>query len=153
MTPGNENLTTTLARGAVAGLAGTAAMTAFQLGIEMPLTGRAESYAPADLVGRLSPAAPRGKRQRRLLNYGAHFGVGLGWGMGHAALARRGLRGQRAVGVAFAVLWTGDVIANTALGLDKPWRWSLQDLAIDVIDKLVLAEVTGLAFDRLPAPA
>ena len=49
----------------------------------------------------------------------------------------------------FGVIYAGDVIGNTALGLDKPWRWSLQDLGIDVGDKLLLAEVTGLVFDRL----
>lgn len=50
---------------------------------------------------------------------------------------------------AFGVIYAGDVLGNTALGLDKPWEWSLQDLGIDVGDKLLLAEVTGLVFDRL----
>lgn len=37
-----------------------------------------------------------------------------------------------------------------ALGLDEPpTRWSRRDLAIDIIDKLVLAEATGVVFEQL----
>jgi len=43
-----------MGNGAVAGLAGTVVMTAFQRLVEMPATGRKESYAPADLVMKLS---------------------------------------------------------------------------------------------------
>ncbi len=30
-----------------------------------------------------------------------------------------------------------------------PWRWERRDLAIDVVDKLVLAQAIGLTYDRL----
>jgi hypothetical protein len=139
----------TVGRGVAAGLLGTVVMTAFQLLVEMPLTGRPESYAPASLVEKLFPVRLEGAK-RRGLNYMAHFAVGASWGAGHALLAKRsGQRGHRAVGTAFAVIWGGDVVANTALGLTKPWEWSGQDLVIDVVDKLVLAEATGLLFDRM----
>ena len=145
-----ENVATTLGRGALAGAAGTVAMTAFQRLVEMPLTGRAKSEAPLNLVEKLLPVAPKDKRRRRRLNYAAHLGVGLTWGIGHGPIATRaGMRGQRAVMAAFGALYGGDVIANTALGLTKPWRWSAQDAIVDVVDKLVLAEATGLTFDRL----
>jgi hypothetical protein len=131
-----------------AGLVGSVVMTAFQRLIEMPITGREESYAPASLVEKLLPVQP--KEARRRLNHVAHFGVGASWGAVHGLLAHRtGLRGQRAVGTAFGAFWTGDVVANTALGLTKPWAWSHQDLVVDIVDKLVLAEATGLLFDRL----
>ncbi len=154
MSSSPTSLPTTLVRGAAAGIAGTAVMTAFQRFVEMPMTGRDESYAPADLVMRLLPVKPKRKRDRRRLNYGAHFSVGLAWGMGHAAIANRaGLRGPAAVAAVFGIMWGGDVAANTALGLEKPWTWSGQDWAIDIVDKLVLAEATGLVFDRLAGPA
>lgn len=147
-----DSLPTTIGKGAIAGLAGTVVMTAFQRLVEMPLTGRDESYAPADLVMKLFPVAPKRKRDRRRLNYAAHFGVGVAWGLGHGLIATRaGLRGQRAVATVFGVIWGGDVLANTALGLTKPWQWSGQDLAIEVVDKLVLAETTGLIFERFSA--
>jgi hypothetical protein len=140
-------------RGAVAGLLGGVVMTAFQRLVEMPLTGREESYAPAVLVEKLLPIQPEGAKRRRI-NHVAHFAVGVTWGVGHALMVRRtGLRGQLAVGTVFAAVWGGDVVANTALGLTKPWEWSAQDLAIDVVDKLVLAEATGLLYDRLDPTA
>ena len=145
----SSSLTSTAARGAAAGLAGGAAMTAFQTLVEMPLTGRGTSYAPANLVTRLTGTRPRGRARDRL-NWVAHVGVGAGWGAAHAALAERaGLRGQVAVGAAFGLLYAGDVVANTALGLYAPREWSARDWAIDVTNKLVLAEAVGLAYDAL----
>lgn len=141
--------TNALARGAAAGLAGGAVMTAFQTLVEMPLTRRGTSYAPANLVERLFGVRPRGRARDRL-NWVAHVGVGAGWGAGQAALAERtGLRGQRAVGAAFGLLYAGDVVANTALGLYAPREWSARDWAIDVTNKLVLAQAVGAADDVL----
>jgi len=95
-----------MGNGAVAGLAGTVVMTAFQRLVEMPATGRKESYAPADLVMKLFPVAPKRKRDRRRLNNIAHFGVGVAWGVGHGLIATRaGLRGQRAVATVFGAIW------------------------------------------------
>jgi len=144
-----EPIAATLARGALSGVAGTVVMTGFQTYVEMPITSREESYAPADLARRLGIKVRR--RHRRRVNYVTHFALGAGWGLARAAAARVGLRGQPAVGAVFGAMWPGDVAAATALGLEKPWRWSGRDWAIDVVDKLVLAEATGLAFDRLEA--
>ncbi len=63
--------------------------------------------------------------------------------------AAAGLSGQRAVAAMFGTVYSGDVVINTALGLYRPWDWSRQDLAIDLVDKLVQAEATGAVFDRL----
>jgi hypothetical protein len=50
----------------------------------------------------------------------------------------------------FGILWPGDVTTTVALGMNPPpWRWSRQDLAIDLADKLVLAQATGAVYDRL----
>jgi hypothetical protein len=145
---------TAVASGALAGLAGGAVMTAFQLVVEMPLSGRSESYEPANLVARLTPIDPSGASARRALNYAAHVGVGVGWGVAHAALARRWkLRGARAGATVFATLWPMDVLGVAALGLHAaPWRWSVRDMVIDVADKFVLAQATAFAFDRLDGP-
>ncbi|MDQ3700977.1 MAG: hypothetical protein M3442_08675 [Chloroflexota bacterium] len=147
--PGKPSLTSSLGWGAVSGLVGTAAMTAFQKLVEMPITGRADSYAPADFAEKVFPVSPKDQRARKRLNYLAHFGIGMGWGVAYALASRSGLRGQRAVATVFAGVYTGDVVLNTALGLYKPWEWSLEDTAIDVIDKLVQAEAAGAAFEVL----
>ena len=141
----------TLVRGLAAGLAGGADMTAFQRLVEMPLTGRDESHQPAALAVKLLRLPARRRHDRRL-NHLVHFGVGAGWGAAHGLLATRaGLRGQRAVAAGFGTLWPADIVTTTALGLARPWRWSRRDLAVDVVDKLVLAEATGAVFDRLAA--
>ena len=142
-----EPVAATLARGAVSGLAGAAVMTAFQRYVEMPLTGRRESYAPADFARRLGVKVRR--RHRRRLNYATHFALGAGWGVARGGAARAGLRGQPAAGAVFGAMWPGDVVAVTALGIDDPRTWSARDWLIDVADKLVLTEATGRAFDRL----
>ncbi len=146
-----DDLPASLGLGVVSGLAGVTVMTAWQKLVEMPITGREDSFEPANLLMRVLPIAPKRGAAKRRLNYVAHFGVGLGWGAAHAAIARRtGLRGQRAVATVFGTLWPGDVTTTVALGLNPPpWRWSRQDLAIDLADKLVLAQATGAVYDRL----
>ena len=147
---GADPLAASLARGVLSGLAGTAVMTAWQRLVEMPLTGRGESHEPANLVLRVLPLRRKRGRAKRRLNSVAHVGVGAAWGAAHGAIARRGLRGQRAVATVFATLWPGDVATTFALGLNPPpWRWRRRDLTIDVVDKLVLAQATGAVYDRL----
>jgi hypothetical protein len=81
------------------------------------------------------------------MNYAAHFVVGSAWGVARAVAARAGLSGQPVAAV-FAAMWTGDVLGVAALGIDEPpWRWERRDLAIDVVDKLVLAQAIGLTYE------
>ncbi len=128
-------------------------MTAFQKLVEMPLTGRGDSYAPAKFAEKVLPIGTMRKRQRKRLNYAVHFGLGAGWGAAYSVAAHSGLRGQRAVAATFAAVYSGDVLLNTALGLYKPWKWSRRETAIDLIDKLVQAEATGAVFEAFrPTP-
>ena len=125
-------------------------MTAFQKLVEMPLTGRGDSYEPANLVMRVLPIKRKRGAARKRLNYATHFALGAAWGAAYGAVASRGLGGQRAVATVFGLLWPGDVATTVALGLNPPpWRWSPRDLAIDVTDKLVLTEATGVIYDGL----
>ncbi|MDP9402584.1 MAG: hypothetical protein M3P85_04465 [Actinomycetota bacterium] len=138
-----------VAKGVIAGIGGTGVMTAFQELIEMPLTGRGQSFAPADFAARLLPIQPKDDHERRQLNWVTHFGLGAMWGAAFGIAGHAGLRGQRAVATVFAGVYTGDVLLNTALGLYEPTKWSGRELVIDVVDKLVQAEATGLIFDRM----
>jgi hypothetical protein len=141
----------TVGRGVVAGVAGTAVMTAFQKFIEMPITGREESYAPANFAAKILPIEPKDVQERQRLNWVTHFALGAMWGTAFGLAGRAGLHGQKAVAAVFATVYTGDVLLNTALGLYQPSSWSGRDVAIDVIDKLVQAEATGAIFDRMTA--
>ncbi len=139
----------TIGRGAIAGVAGTVVMTAFQKFVEMPITGRDESFAPANFAAKILPVEPKNEQERQRLNWVTHFALGAMWGTAFGIAGRAGLHGQKAVAAVFAVVYTGDVLLNTALGLYEPSSWSKGELAVDVIDKLVQAEATGVIFDRI----
>ena len=128
-------------------------MTAFQKLVEMPLTGREESFAPADFAETVTPVETKTPAGRRRLNYATHFSLGAMWGAAYGVAALRGLRGQKAVNAVFAVVYAGDVALNTALGLYSPTQWTAKDLVVDVVDKYVQAQGTGVLFDRLLDPA
>ncbi len=142
----------TIGRGVLAGLAGTVVMTAFQKLVEMPLTGRDDSEAPADFAEKVLSIHPRSAGSKKALNYATHLALGTLWGAAYGVAAHQGLRGQQAVAAVFAAVYTGDVGLNTALGLYQPSSWSGRDWAIDIVDKLVQAEATGLIFDHLLGP-
>lgn len=146
-------LTANIGRGILAGVAGTVVMTAFQKFIEMPITGRADSYAPAQFAERVLPVSPSTPRGRTQLNYATHFALGGMWGTAYAIAAHAGMGGQKAVHTVFATVYPSDVILNTALRLYQPTQWSTKDWIIDLVDKYVQAQATGLIFDRLLNPA
>ncbi len=139
-------------RGVLAGLAGTVVMTAFQKLVEMPLTGREDSFAPAEFAEKVLSIQPGDARSRRRLNYATHLALGTLWGAAYGVAAHKGLRGQQAVAAVFATVYTGDVVLNTALGLYEPSSWSGREWAIDIVDKMVQAQATGVIFDHLLGP-
>jgi hypothetical protein len=90
--------------------------------------------------------------QHHRLNYVTHYALGTMWGSAYGLAARGGLRGGKTVAAVFGVVYTGDVLLNTALGLYQPWTWSAQDITVDVVDKCVQAAATGVLFDHIFAP-
>jgi hypothetical protein len=142
-----------IGRGILAGVAGTVVMTAFQKFIEMPLTGRGDSYAPANTAEKTFGVHPETQQGRKRLNWVTHFALGTLWGAAYGFAAHAGLRGPKAIAATFATVYTGDFLSNTARGLYEPSTWSAQDWAIDLTDKFVQAAATGVIFDRLLDPA
>ena len=149
MSHNGTTLAGSVGRGMIAGVAGTAVMTAFQKLVEMPLTGRADSYAPASFAEKVLPLHPSSEADRKRLNYATHLALGTMWGSAFGIAGHAGLRGQKAVAVVFVTVYTADVLLNTALGLYKPMSWTKQDIVIDVGEKLIQAEATSAMFDRL----
>ncbi len=152
MTANHIGLVSAIPRGVLAGVAGTVVMTAFQKFAEMPLTGRSDSFAPADFAQRVLPVSPTTTQGRTRLNYAAHFALGGAWGSAYGVAAAMGLRGQPAVNAVFAVVYTGDVVLNMALGLYRPSTWTTQDWAVDLGEKYLQAQATGLVFDQMLDP-
>jgi hypothetical protein len=124
-------------------------MTVFQRAVEMPLTRRDVSYAPANFAERILRIEPSTKAGRKSLNAVTHYALGGLWGAALGVAAFRGLRGMRAVPPVFALVYASDGLLNTALGLYEPSTWSAKDVAIDVGDKLLQATATAVALDRL----
>ncbi len=139
-------------RAVVAGVAGSVVMTAFQKFIEMPLTGREDSYAPAQLAQKVLPVEPKNKKEKTRLNYITHFALGAMWGAAYGLAAYKGLRGSKAIARVFPAIYTNDVATITALGLDKPWKWTRKEAAIDIVDKLAQVVATSFIFDRFLDP-
>jgi hypothetical protein len=142
-----------IGRGVIAGIAGTGVMTVFQKCVEMPITRREDSYAPAMFAETVLPVQPTSEQQRYRLNYAAHFGLGMMWGAAYGIAARAGLRGNTAVIAVFATVLPADILLNTALGLYQPRSWSGQDWVVDILDKFVQARAAGAIFDRYLDPA
>ena len=138
-------------RGGLAGLGGTVVMTAFQKLVEMPITGRGDSYAPAAFAKKVLPVDVDADSNR--VNGVAHFALGAMMGAVHGLVIRAGMRGQKAVAVTFAAVYAGDLMLNTKLGLYEPGSWSKKDWAVDLVDKYVQATATGAVFDRVLTPA
>lgn len=137
-----------VAKGAVAGVIGTAAMTVTQA-IEMRVTGREASLVPGEVGAKLARLKVRGRRKRRL-SLGVHWAHGLNGGLVRGLLGLTPLTGASAGATHFAALWVSDVTLYMALGIaSPPWRWEREELAVDLLHKGLYAVVTSAAFERL----
>jgi hypothetical protein len=146
------SLAANVARGGLAGVAGSVVMTAFQKLVEMPVSEREDSYAPAELAQKLLPVRPQSAAGRWWLNYAAHTALGAMWGAAYGVAAHKGLRGPRGAAATFAAIYSQDLVMIPALGLGKPWQWSRKDWTIDALDKAVVIAATGAIFDRVLGP-
>jgi len=149
MPENDSSLAGSVGRGVLASVAGTGVMTIFQKLVEMPLTGRQDSYAPANFAQKVLRVRPKKAEQRKRLNYAAHFGIGAMWGTAYGVAAHAGLRGPKAVATVFGVVYPGDVVLNTVLGVYAPTTWTTKDVVIDVSEKFIQAAATGAVFDQL----
>jgi hypothetical protein len=141
-------------RGAVAGLAGVAVMTAGEK-LEQRVTGRPDSYVPARTLiavttGRRLPESARPPVRNHLM----HYGTGAVLGALRGIWAAAGLRGVRASAWHTAVRLAFDQTLENVTGVGSPpWTWSRRDQVVDVAHKAVYSLATGALADRLIAPA
>jgi hypothetical protein len=141
--------TPSLTKGALAGLIGTAAMTAAQMA-EMRLTGREPSLVPGRVASKLMRLQPTDDDALARISIGMHWAHGITMGTVRALLARTGLRGAGAAGAHLALMWSGDVMLYKTLGIAPwPWQWTPAELAPDLLHKGIYAAVTSAAYDRL----
>ncbi|MGY1856506.1 hypothetical protein [Modestobacter sp. SYSU DS0290] len=137
-------------RGALAGLAGVAVMTAGEK-LEQQLTGRPNSYVPARTLtalttGRRLPESARPPVPNHLM----HWGTGAAVGALRGVWAAAGLRGWRANAWHTSVRLAVDQTLENSTGVGAPpWTWSRRDQVVDVAHKAVYSFATGVFADRL----
>ena len=138
-----------MVRGAAAGAAGAAVMTAAEK-LEQAVTGRPNSYVPAHTLERLLGLAERPDRDRWVLNHAMHWGTGIMVGMLRGVMAQAGLRGPQASAMHTVVRLTTDQTLENATGVGAPpWTWPRSERWIDTAHKAVYSLATGAVADRL----
>ena len=145
-----DTLSRSIGRGIVAGLAGTAAMTASST-LEAKIRGRAFSTAPAEAARKvlgIHDFESEGARSR--FSDLVHWGYGTGWGVVHGLLRGSGLPARAATPAHGAAVWGSATVMLPSLGIAPPfWLWGRKEIAIDVMHHLVYAGATGLAYSAI----
>jgi hypothetical protein len=139
----------TIGRGVLAGLAGTAAMTAAQM-VDQKLTGREPSDAPLEAMEKVIGIEPRDQEGEERLSNLTHWAYGTGWGIPRAALGTLGLPGSLASLAHFALVWGSALAMLPALRIAPPaTEWDRKELMKDAALHLVYATAAGLAYELL----
>lgn len=148
-----DETTKLIGKGVLAGVAGTAAMTAVST-VEMKMQDRETSTVPAeaaeDIVG-FDVSSEEG--EKKLTNL-VHWVYGVGWGAFRGLLCSFGLRGPEATGTYFAGVWGSGLAMLPALGVaPPPQEWGSKAVAMDAAHHAVYAGATDLAFRFLEREA
>ena len=139
------------ARGLAAAAVGTAAMTGAQL-LYYQLSGEEQSRAPEKVVRQMLKAAgvkvPR--KQRAKLNWAAHVGYGLSWGIPFGLVAGRRAKALN-TGLGFGgAVWLASLVELPALGQSPPvWDMEVEHIALDAGFHLLYGFASGAALSAL----
>jgi hypothetical protein len=141
--------TRAVVKGALAGLAGGAVMTAGEL-LEQRLTHRPDSYVPgrtlSTLLGRPLPDSAQPAGINRVMHYGTAAVLGALRGL----WSEIGLRGPVWTTAHVVVRLSTDQTLENATGVGAPPQsWPLREHVVDVLHKAVYSVATGLLSDAL----
>lgn len=144
-----------IGKGLLAGLAGTVGITAAQL-IDMQLTDREPSTAPAEAAGKVLGVEPRGETdEKKEINTEKfsniiHWAYGTSWGATRSLLSFAGIKGWKASVWQFTAIWGTAMFMLPALKVAPPVKkWGLGVIAKDALFHAVYAIVAGYVFDKL----
>ncbi|HSE08783.1 MAG TPA: hypothetical protein VLB29_08955 [Nocardioidaceae bacterium] len=145
-----HGLVAVLGRGIVAGVVGTAAMTASST-LEAKLRGRPASTAPARAAQKvLGIEEFSSERNQERFSNAVHWGYGTGWGVARAVLGSLGLAPSLASATHLAAMWGGALVMLPALGVTPPpTQWGREEVAIDLFHHLVYESSTSVAYELL----
>ena len=142
-----NTLASNVGKGLVAGLVGTAAMTASS-SLEARIRHRAASSAPARATAKIlgikefedDIAAAR-------FNDLSHWGYGTMWGAFRGLLGSTGLSPRAATAAHGAAVWSSAQVTLPALEVPPPFVfWGKKEVAIDLWHHAVYATATGIAY-------
>src|SRR4051794_6723411 len=136
-------------RGALADLAGTAAMTTAEK-VEQRFTHRPDSYVPGRTLTALTTGRRLPERARPpVRNHLMHWGTGAAVGALRGVWSASGLRGWRASAWHTSIRLATDQTLENATGVGAPpWTWTRRDQVVDVGHKAIYSFVTGALADR-----
>jgi hypothetical protein len=139
-----------IAKGLLAGLAGTAAMTVSST-IEQKLRSREPSSAPADAAANvLGIDSFPDERAKSAFGNAVHWMYGTGWGAVRGLLRGLGVPPLAATALHFAAVWGNEQVALPALGVAAPLtEWGAEEIAIDAFHHAVYVSATGAAYEAL----
>lgn len=140
------------ARGAVAGLAGVAAMTAAEK-LEQAVTRRPNSFVPARAVLTVLGRNADDDTHPLAWNHAMHWGTGAVLGALRGVWSATGIRGWEATITHTMVRLAFDQTVENATGVGAPpSTWPPSERVIDVAHKAIYALVTGAVADHLVPP-
>jgi hypothetical protein len=135
--------------GVMAGLVGTAAMTASTL-IEMRLRGRPASQAPARAASKILGVKPEGEKQEKRLGFLAHWAYGTGWGAVRGLFGCLGMPTPAASAAHLATVWGAEQVVFPTLHLGPPIpKWGAKETVIDLLHHLVYESATSATYELL----
>ena len=144
-----SDLAATAGVGALAGLAGTAAMTLSST-IETRLRDRPPSSTPAEAAATVLGVEPKDGQAGDRFNQFVHWAYGTSWGVVRGVLDRLGLHGPQAALAHLGVVWGAEQVVLPATGASKPaWNWGGREAGIDVAHHCVYAAVTSAVYELL----
>jgi hypothetical protein len=143
-------LASSIGKGLVAGVIGTAAMTVSST-VEARLRQRKPSSAPARATAKvLGITSFADEIAQARFNDLAHWGYGTGWGIVRGLLDAVGLPPRAATAAHGAAVWGSAQVALPALDVAPPSIfWAPREIAIDAFHHTVYAIATGLAYELL----
>ncbi|GAB3200971.1 hypothetical protein ABID22_003130 [Pontibacter aydingkolensis] len=151
-----DSATTDIARvaagigiGVVAGLVGTAVMTAAQM-IEMQYSGRESSDTPYKAVKKTFGIEAQSDEDKELITNVSHFGYGTTWGIPRGIMAVLGADGVTGTTAHFGAVWGTELSLLPAMDVMEPvTTWKPKAIAEDAMFHAVYAIATGITADIL----
>ncbi|MBC5991868.1 hypothetical protein [Pontibacter cellulosilyticus] len=135
--------------GIVAGLVGTAVMTAAQM-IEMKFSGRKSSDTPYKAVKKTFGVEAQSKEDKELITNAAHIAYGTTWGVPRGLMAVFGADGAVATTTHFGAVWGTELSLLPAMDVMEPvTTWKPKAIAEDAMFHGVYAIATGITADIL----